>query len=142
MSKSWNIAEKRLHIAENKALSYSIKKSNEDISEMMGQIMDEYNSEEAKAERQRKYEELLRIGKLRKQAFDSGKRMDLYPVPWATREALEKQLAELEGSKSFFQDLDPYGWEHTYQEAKENLEKQLKERIELDKEREAYEHFR
>ena len=41
-----------------------------------------YNAPEARAERERQYQELKRIGELRKQAFESGRSMDEYPLPW------------------------------------------------------------
>ena len=43
----------------------------------------EYNSPEAEAERERKYQELRRIGELRRQAFENGQSMDeVAPLPY------------------------------------------------------------
>lgn len=46
----------------------------------------EYNSPEAKAKRQAEYEELQRIGELRRQDFECGRDMDkCHPLPWQNR---------------------------------------------------------
>ena len=42
----------------------------------------EYNAPEARADRERQYQELQRIGALRAAAFHRGEPMDKYPLPW------------------------------------------------------------
>lgn len=41
-----------------------------------------YNSVSERDRRHRKYKELQKLGKLRKQAFDQGDPMAKYPLPW------------------------------------------------------------
>lgn len=49
-------------------------------------MVEEYNSPEAKAQRQAEYEELQRIGELRRQDFECGRDMDkCHPLPWQNR---------------------------------------------------------
>lgn len=49
-------------------------------------MVDEYNSPEGKAKRQAEYEELQRIGELRRMDFECGRDMDKgHPLPWQNR---------------------------------------------------------
>lgn len=48
-----------------------------------------YNTPEARAQREKEYQELLRIGKLRKAAYDRGESWDAYPPPWEARKTAE-----------------------------------------------------
>lgn len=41
-----------------------------------------YNTPEARAKREEGYQEMQRIGKLRKAAYDRGESWDAYPLPW------------------------------------------------------------
>lgn len=53
-----------------------------EVQEYMQKACDEYNSPAAVARRKAEYEELQRIGDLRRQAFYSGRPMSDYPLPW------------------------------------------------------------
>lgn len=57
----------------------------EEVEALMQQAIEEYNSPEAKAERQREYEELQRIGAQRAAAFNRGEDFSKYPLPWEVR---------------------------------------------------------
>lgn len=110
-----------------------LKQRLKEVSEIVNKYQDEYNSPEAVAQREADYQEICRIGQLRGEAFRRGEPMDRYPLPWMTREALERQLEELEEDKELYKKLNPNDWEDNYNAIKERLEKDLKERIELDK---------
>lgn len=51
------------------------------------ELRDEYNAPEAKAEREREYQEMKRIGAQRKAAFERGEPWDAYPLPWERKGA-------------------------------------------------------
>lgn len=53
-----------------------------EIEEYFKDFDEEYNSSEAQAERRAWYEEIQRIGELRKEAFARGESMDKYPLPF------------------------------------------------------------
>ena len=49
-------------------------------------MVEEYNSPEGKARRRAEYEELQRIGELRRRDFECGRNMDeCHPLPWQNR---------------------------------------------------------
>ena len=54
----------------------------QEVEAYMAEAVRVYNAPEARAERERQYQELKRIGELRKQAFESGRSMNEYPLPW------------------------------------------------------------
>ena len=53
-----------------------------EVEAIFREYEEEYNSPEAKAKREAEYQELKRIGELRRQAFMRGEPMDKYPLPW------------------------------------------------------------
>lgn len=58
----------------------------EELSQWFDEVVAEYNSPEAVAQRQAEYEELQRIGELRRQDFECGRNMDeCHPLPWQNR---------------------------------------------------------
>ena len=62
----------------------------EEIDAYMAEAKREYNSPEAVAKCQAEYEELCRIGELRRQDFYSGRDMDkCHPLPWQRKEITE-----------------------------------------------------
>ena len=58
-----------------------------EVEAIMQGYIDEYNRPEAKAKREQEYQELQKIGELRKAAFDRGEKWDAYPLPWERKEA-------------------------------------------------------
>lgn len=60
-----------------------------EVEETVQGFVEEYNSPEAKADRERKYQELQRIGEQRKAAYDRGEDMSKYPLPWERKGADE-----------------------------------------------------
>ena len=58
-----------------------------EVEELVQAMTDEYNSPEAKAKREAEYQEMHRIGALRKAAYDRGEPMDAYPLPWEKKGA-------------------------------------------------------
>ena len=58
-----------------------------EVEAYMQEITDEYNSPEARAKREAEYQEMHRIGALRKAAYDRGEPMDKYPLPWEKKGA-------------------------------------------------------
>lgn len=60
-----------------------------EVEEIVQGFVEEYNSPEAKADRERKYQELQRIGEQRKAAYDRGEDMSKYPLPWERKGADE-----------------------------------------------------
>ena len=58
-----------------------------EVREMFDRFRDEYNAPEAVAQRRAEYEELQRIGELRRRAFERGESMDRYPLPWEGQQA-------------------------------------------------------
>lgn len=58
-----------------------------EVEAYMQEITDEYNAPEAKAKREAEYQELHRIGALRKAAFERGEPMEKYPLPWEKKGA-------------------------------------------------------
>lgn len=59
-----------------------IRKAIAEVECYMNARIEEYNSPEAIAERQRRYEELQEIGRKRREAVEAGLPMDTYPLPW------------------------------------------------------------
>lgn len=58
-----------------------------EVEAYMQEITDEYNAPEAKAKREAEYQEMHRIGALRKAAYDRGEDMSKYPLPWERKGA-------------------------------------------------------
>ena len=58
-----------------------------EVEAYMQEITDEYNAPEAKAKREAEYQEMHRIGALRKAAYERGEPMDKYPLPWEKKGA-------------------------------------------------------
>ena len=57
-----------------------------ELEKIMNDAIQEYNSPEAIAQRQAEYEELQRIGELRRIDFQCGRDMDkCHPLPWQNR---------------------------------------------------------
>lgn len=58
----------------------------EELAQWFDEVVAEYNSPEAAAKRQAEYEELQRIGELRRMDFECGRNMDeCHPLPWQNR---------------------------------------------------------
>lgn len=53
-----------------------------EVEQILLDLKEEYNSPEAKAQREAEYRELQEIGELRGQAFARGEPMDSIPLPW------------------------------------------------------------
>ena len=61
-----------------------------EVSAYFEEAVREYNSPEAVAKRKAEYEELRRIGELRRQDFYCGRDMDkCHPLPWQRKESTE-----------------------------------------------------
>ena len=58
-----------------------------EVEEIMQGFIEEYNSPEAKAERERQYQELKEIGAKRAAAYERGEPMSNYPLPWEKKGA-------------------------------------------------------
>ena len=58
-----------------------------EVEAYMQEITEEYNTPEAKAKREAEYQEMHRIGALRKAAFERGEPMSNYPLPWEKKGA-------------------------------------------------------
>lgn len=58
-----------------------------EVEAYMQELTDEYNAPEARAKREAEYQEMHRIGALRKAAFERGEPMDKYPLPWEKKGA-------------------------------------------------------
>lgn len=58
--------------------------------EIVQGFVEAYNSPQEKAKREAEYQELQRIGALRKAAFERGEPMDKYPLPWEKERLTEK----------------------------------------------------
>lgn len=59
----------------------------EEVEALVMGYAEEYNAPEARAKREAEYQELQRIGALRKAAFERGEPMDKYPLPWEKKGA-------------------------------------------------------
>ena len=60
-----------------------------EITAILDEITAEYNSPEAKARQEAEYQELQRLGELRREDFYKGRDMDKeHPLPWKKGEAL------------------------------------------------------
>ena len=59
----------------------------EEVEALVMGYTEEYNAPEARAKREAEYQELQRIGALRKAAYDRGEPMDKYPLPWEKKGA-------------------------------------------------------
>lgn len=78
-------AEKILHFRLEKRTPLSKTVSDEvraEVEAMLKEVEEEYYSPEAIAERECRYEEIRRIGELRKVAYSRGESMAAYPLPW------------------------------------------------------------
>ncbi len=80
---------KRLREAEGRRTA---RKAEEDFRRAVAEVemfFDEkrriYNSPAEKAERERKYQELLEIGEQRRLAFERGEDSSTYPLPWEAK---------------------------------------------------------
>lgn len=60
-------------------------------------LTDEYNTPEAKAKREADYQEMRRIGELRRQAHERGETMSNYPLPWERGRQYERNCIETPG---------------------------------------------
>ena len=60
------------------------EKNIKEVEAIMAELDAEYNSPEAVAEREARYQEAQRIGELRRQAYMRGEPMSKYPLPWET----------------------------------------------------------
>ena len=59
----------------------------EEVEAYMQAVTDEYNAPEARAKREAEYQEMHRIGALRKAAFERGEDMSKYSLPWERKGA-------------------------------------------------------
>lgn len=64
------------------ATEQNTQKTIEELEAWYRAMISKYNSTEEKAKRNREYEELQEVGRLRKLAFDRGEPMSKYPLPW------------------------------------------------------------
>lgn len=58
------------------------RQAQEEVKAIVDALTERYNSPEEKAKRKAEYEEICRIGELRREAFRRGEDMDQYPLPW------------------------------------------------------------
>ena len=58
-----------------------------EVEDIVNGYVEEYNAPEARAKREAEYQEMQRIGALRKAAYDRGEPMDKYPLPWEKKGA-------------------------------------------------------
>lgn len=74
---------KKIEKLESRRRPEQIRKAHEELAAIMEQLQAEYNAPEAVAQRKAEYEELQRIGELRRQDFYCGRNMDeCHPLPW------------------------------------------------------------
>ena len=57
------------------------------IKARLNKIRTKNNTPEAKAKREADYQEMRRIGELRRQAYERGEPMSNYPLPWERKGA-------------------------------------------------------
>lgn len=77
--------KKRLVIIEQESHGHISETARREVESLLQIFVRQYNSPEAKAEREKKYKELQRISNLRKVSFESGESIDKYPLPWERR---------------------------------------------------------
>lgn len=130
MRTSFSTIEKRLKDAEKHNRKPLLSKAIKEVQEIVKKFQDEYNSPEAQAKRDADYQELCRVGELRKGAYSRGEPMDKYPVPWETQEGIKKRIEEHEKDK----DLVSCGWWtlEEWEKKRDELHQELQRRIELD----------
>ena len=58
-----------------------------EVEDIVNGYIEEYNAPEARAKREAEYQEMHRIGALRKAAYDRGEPMEKYPLPWEKKGA-------------------------------------------------------
>ena len=62
-------------------------KNLDELEKIVDKYIEEYNAPEEVAKREAEYQELQRIGALRKAAYLNGESMDVYPLPWEKGES-------------------------------------------------------
>ena len=60
----------------------SFIQASREVETMVNALDEKYNSPEEVAKRKAFYDEVCRIGELRRQAFERGESMEQYPLPW------------------------------------------------------------
>lgn len=64
------------------ATAKELEERKREMAELIEEWDAEYNSEDAKAERDRQYHEILRVGECRQLAILKGEPVENYPLPW------------------------------------------------------------
>lgn len=100
MKTSLASVEKRIEKAEKSIRAPTLRKIMKETRELIDRIMAEYNTPEAEAKRKADYQEICRIGELRRQAYMRGEPMDQYPLPWEKDEEARKKREKL---REFFE---------------------------------------
>lgn len=77
-----NLKNRLKHLEEETNKKYISEETRLEVAKLIEEIEKEYNSPEAIKQRKEKYNELQHIGQLRKEAYERGESMDIYPLNW------------------------------------------------------------